>query len=118
VRNLLFIRPAPPAPPTAVEIIEALEQARQILDCGRNLAKGSSIDWVEGWPCWCIVAAITHASRTTQIRDAAIRAVKFSLPSRFQGRAIEAYNDHPSTTLDDAKALLWHAKSYVGSVAA
>jgi predicted phosphoribosyltransferase len=116
MRNLLFILDAPAAPPTAVEIVETLEHAREFLASGTALAKGNAVDWINR--CYCIVAAVTVASRTTQIRDAALQAIRLALPGRFHGQPIEAYNDHPETTLDDAKTLLWRAKSYAGTMAA
>ncbi|MCV7100049.1 DUF6197 family protein [Mycobacterium palustre] len=126
MRNLLFAQPEAPPPPAAIEIIGALEQARLLLGDGPGLAKHHAIDWVDGWPCYCLVAAITHASRTKQIRDAAIQAVMRALPGALIAkglrpsscRRIEDFNDHPSTTVEDAKTVLQRAKSYAGSVAA
>ncbi|MEE3066536.1 MAG: hypothetical protein VYA67_21780 [Actinomycetota bacterium] len=118
MNNQLFYAPAPPVPPTHDEIRDALEDARQLLGDGRVLAKGHAIDWVDGWPCWCIVGAITRMSRTTAIRDQALAVVRWTLPGRYSGRRIEDWNDHPDTTLDKAKALLHQAKQFVGTVSA
>lgn len=123
MRNLLYVAPAP-APVDPVDVVEALEAARTLLD--GPLAKGNAVVWREGligdtlyrWPCFCIVAAITAASRTKQIRDAALAAARYALPGRFHGHSVEEYNDHPATTLDDAKTLLQRAKGLVGTVAA
>lgn len=123
MRNLLFVQPQV-APPDPVDIIEALETARALLD--GPLAKGNAVIWREGliggtlyrWPCYCIVAAITVASRTKQIRDAAMATALYALPGRFHGHSVEEYNDHPATTVDDAKTLLQRAKALVGTVAA
>lgn len=115
MRNLLFVQPQL-APPDPVEVVDALEHARKLI--GPHLAKGAAIDWVDGWPCFCIVAAITAASRTKQIRDAAMATALYALPGRFHGHSVEEYNDHPATTVDDAKTLLQRAKALVGTVAA
>lgn len=111
-----LITPPPPAPPDVYQIVEALESARQLLSDCRSLAKGHAFAWVDGWPCFCTVAAITVACRTKAIRDEAVAAVRHALSPRF--RSIEAYNDAPHVTLEDAKTLLQRAKSYVGVVAA
>lgn len=115
MKNLLFAQPARVAP-EPIEIIEALETARKLL--GAYLAKGNAIAVIDGWPCYCTVAAITAASRTKQIRDAALACARYALPGRFHGHSIVEYNDHPSTTVDDAKTLLQRAKGLVGTVAA
>lgn len=115
MNNLLFVRPDV-APPDPVEIIEALELARQLL--GPHLAKGNGAMLIGNWGCFCTVAAITAASRTKQIRDAALACAVYALPGRFHGHSVEEYNDHPATTLDDAKTLLQRAKGLVGTVAA
>ena len=115
---MLFREPEPIAPPTAVDVIDALEQARQLLAQGRDLAKGNSIQWINGWPCYCTVAAITAASSTKQILDAAMDCTRRALPGGWYRSSIEAYNDAKQTTVDDAKALLQRAKSNVGTVAA
>ncbi|MDV6985117.1 DUF6197 family protein [Mycobacterium intracellulare] len=111
-----FIERKPPAPPTPEDVVEALNEAHGLLANG--LAKGSAVDWVDGWPCFCIVAAITATSRTQQIRDEALAAARRALPRGFHAGSIEAYNDHPGTTVSDAKALLLNAKCFVGVVAA
>lgn len=117
--SLRFREPEPLVPPADFEVIDALEQARQFLSNGRNLAKRNAIDWVNGWHCYCIVAAITAASRTTQIRTRALDATRRALPGKWGWKAtIEQYNDAPDTTLEDAKTLLQRAKSNVGSYAA
>lgn len=113
-----FVEPKPPTPATTQDVVEALEEARRLLSAGPGLAKGHGIDWVEGWPCYCIVAAITACSRTTQIRDAAMSAARRALPRGFHAGSIEVYNDHPSTTVGDAKTLLLNAKCFAGVVAA
>lgn len=114
-RRLLV--PPPPAPPTADEIIEALETARLLLRPG--LAKRSATAFVDGRWCFCIVAAITAASRTRQIRDAAMDCTRRALPGLWAwNHTIEQYNDAPTTTLEDAKTLLVRAKSNVREVAA
>lgn len=77
---------------------------------------GNAFIWAGNGPCFCTVGAITAASRTKAIRDEALRAVRHALDPRC--RSIEAWNDLPRTTLEDAKTLLQRAKSYVGSVAA
>lgn len=117
MRNLLYVAPEL-APPDPIEIIEALEHARLFLADARGLAKGHALEWIDGWPCWCTVAAITRASRTKQIRDAALACARYALPGRFHGHSVEEYNDHPATTLEDAKTLLQRAKGLVGTVAA
>lgn len=115
MRNLLFAAPQL-APPDPVEIIEALENARQFI--GPHLPKGNAVEIIGNWGCLCIVAAITAASRTKQIRDAALECARYALPGRFHGHSVEEYNDHPATTVDDAKVLLQRAKALVGTVAA
>ncbi|GAB5016973.1 hypothetical protein MAHJHV65_35270 [Mycobacterium avium subsp. hominissuis] len=117
MRNLLHVAPEL-APPDPIEIIEALEHARQLLAQCNALAKGHAIEWIDRWPCYCTVAAITAASRTKQIRDAALACARYALPGRFHGHSVEEYNDHPATTLEGAKTLLQRAKGLVGTVAA
>lgn len=114
--NRRLITPPEPAPPTVHEIIDALESARQLLGSCGQLAKGHAFIWLGDRLCFCTVGAITATSRTTAIRDEAMRAVRNALGPRW--RSIEAYNDAASTTLEDAKTLLWQAKSYVGVLAA
>lgn len=111
-----FIERKPPAPPSAADVIEALDEAHGLLANG--LAKGSAVTWVDGLPCFCIVAAITATSRTTQIRDEALSAARRALPRGFHAGSIEVYNDHPRTTVGDARTLLLNAKCFVGVVAA
>ncbi len=114
--NRRLIVPEPPAPPTVHQIVDALESARQILAEQHGLAKRNAAAWVGDWPCFCTVAAITVACRTKAIRDEATKAVLLALGPRW--RSIEAYNDAPHITLEDAKTLLQRAKSYVGVLAA
>lgn len=112
-----FVERKPPAAPTPEDVIEALDEAHGLLSNG--LAKGAAVEWVDGLPCFCVVAAITATSRTTQIRDAAMAATRRALPRGFSMRgSIEAYNDHASTTVSDAKTLLLNAKCFAGSVVA
>ncbi|MCA2275469.1 hypothetical protein JF780_05615 [Mycobacterium intracellulare] len=115
MKNLLYVAPAL-VPPDPVEIIEALEDARTLV--GPHLPKGNAVEIMGNWGCLCIVAAITAASRTKQIRDAAMATARYALPGRFHGHSVEEYNDHPATTVDDAKTLLQRAKGLVGTVAA
>ncbi len=106
--------PAPLPPPSDREILAALDTARQILALQHDLAKGAATAWVDGRPCMCIVAAITAASRTKQIRDGCMGAVRRALPGRWA--SIEAaFNDWRDTTVEDAKTLLWRAKTNVGT---
>lgn len=114
--NRRLLTPPEPAPPSVHEIVEALESARQLLSDCHNLAKGSALADIDGWPCLCTVAATITASRTTAIRDEVMKAARHALGPRY--RSIEAWNDLPRTTVEDAKTLLQRAKSYVGSVAA
>ncbi|OBJ65950.1 DUF6197 family protein [Mycobacterium asiaticum] len=112
----LIIAPPPPKP-TAYEVIDALEAARQLLRPG--LAKGSAHAVVDGIPCFCIVAAITAASRTKQIRDLAMDAARRALPGTWAWKGtLEQYNDAPTTSVEDAKTLLQRAKGNVREVAA
>ena len=119
---------APLPPPDAWEVIEALDLASRLIADGPILAKGNSVVWHNGVPCFCIVAAITACSRTKQIRDAAILATVQALPGRFNARdnswrptyrsRIAVFNDDARTTISDAIALLSAAKLHVGLVAA
>lgn len=99
------------APPDPQEVREALEHARRILAGRPELAKGGS--FVNG--CFCIVAAITAASRTKQIRDTCLDAAHRALP--WGVHSIQDYNDFTATTIEDAKTLLEKAKSNVRMVA-
>lgn len=115
---MLFREPELFVRPTIDEVLDALEDARVVLNRQRGLAKRNAVDWVNGIPCFCIVAAITFVSPTTRVRDAALDCVRSALPGRFRGSSIETYNDAPGTTVEHAKTLLVNAKSFAGSVAA
>lgn len=114
--NLLFAEPEALPTPTAGEVIAALDLARVIVKAGWVQRQAFAI--VNGQPCYCTAAAITAASRTKQIRDAALRAARMALPGRFQGRSIETFNDDKATHVGDVAWLLVGAKSLVGQVVA
>lgn len=106
----------PPLPPTVYDITDALDAAAKLLAGTPQLAKGNAGMWIDGQPCYCIVAAITLTSRTTAIRDEAMSAVRHAIGPRW--RSIEQYNDGPRTTVSEAVTTLKQAKAYVGTVAA
>lgn len=115
MRNLLYVAP-PLAPPTADQVIEALEWAREIVKAGWVQRAGFA--WTDGQPCYCLAAAITAASRTTQIRDAAVLAVQFALPGKFARGSIELFNDDRATVVGDVAWVLMSAKAFVGRAVA
>lgn len=118
MRRWFVGEPEPIEPPRDWEVVAALESAGAMLGCQPALAKGAAVAFVEGQWCFCIVAAITAASRTTQIRDLAMDAARRALQGRHWQAKIEAFNDDPHTTISDAKELLARAKSNVGRYAA
>lgn len=114
--NLLFAEPEALPQPTFGEIVEALEAARQLVGAGWVQRRGYAM--INGRRCYCLAAAITRASRTRQIREAAIAAIQLAVAHVRYGLSIEQFNDHKATNADDVKVVLYRAKSYVGQVIA
>jgi hypothetical protein len=109
VNNLLYVAPRIAPPPTVDQVIEALDIARCIVNLGWVKHTATAVD-AEGQKCHCLVAAITAASRTTQIREAALLACKLALPGRFASHTLEQYNDASAIHAGDVAWLLTAGK--------
>lgn len=88
MRNLLYAAPAL-VPPTGDEVVAAILNARMLIQQG--WCQRQAVAVVDGRPCYCVVAAITACSRTTQIRDAAMAAARIATPAQY--RSIHEFND-------------------------
>lgn len=115
MKNLLFVDP-PIAPPTADDVFEALDYACDLVKTGWVQRVGFAV--ISGQPCYCLAAAITAASRTKQIRDAAVLAAKFALPGRFALGSLERFNDDRATEAADVVRVLLSAKAFIGKAVA
>jgi len=105
-----------PPPLVLDEVLAALDLARLLVKAG--WVKGESVALVDGQVCYCIDGAITAASRTTRIRDAARAAVHLAVPTVFAEEPLYVFNDHPNTCVGDvvwvltaAKTMVWKAVS-------
>lgn len=118
--TILLAYPAPPRPLSPADVIDTLEAARGIVKTGwmKHAAQGVTPRGrpgePHGMPCYSLVAAITRASRTDRIRQAALKAARMALPSRFVGRTLEDFNDDKDTHEGDVLWLLAGAKQLVG----
>lgn len=115
MKNLLFIDP-PLLPPTDDDVVDALNYACELVKAGWVQRVGFAV--ISGQPCYCLAAAITAASRTKQIRDAAVLAARFALPGRFARGSLEAFNDDRATEVADVVRVLLSAKAFIGKAVA
>lgn len=112
MRNLLYQAPAL-VPPTVDEVVAALLNARMLIQQGWS--KRQAVAVVDGRPCYCVVAAITACSHTTQIRDAAMAAARIATPPRY--RTVSEFND-AARGVGDVADMLRRAAGYARHTAA
>lgn len=113
MRNLLFVAPEP-APADPGDVVAALLDARALVQLAWT--QGEAVTIIDGClRCYCAVAAITACSPSTQIRDAAMTAMRIATPARYH--SIPEFND-AARTVGEVADMFTRAAGYARNIAA